>query len=276
MDAIRKKKIINVSIALFFIWAFCISIYFAFIYFVSIPLLYSIIIIASETFLSFSVWLFFMIKIDWLKDMNTGREITHLNISNALSAIRFTLVPLLITMFGLLTKTDGHYKFRIGIFTFAVVVCLTDLIDGFLARKLNQVTKLGMILDPFGDFLMIVCFSILIFVNDIITWWFFTLIMIRIPGLVVFALILLALDKKFKVKTTFLGKTTIFYILSHLGISTIKLILNLNNYYYDMFIFITQIIGAAVIIASSIEKIVQYIIFLKNKKNLEYTEKINF
>jgi len=78
---------------------------------------------------------FFMMKIDWLKDLNTGREITYLNISNVLSSIRFTLVPLLIVMFGLVGNLHEHFYLRIGIVIFGILIGLTDLFDGMLAKN---------------------------------------------------------------------------------------------------------------------------------------------
>jgi cardiolipin synthase (CMP-forming) len=269
---LNRKKRTNVSIALTIIWLLCISFYYLFISFFKIPTVYSILIIASETLLCIFMWAFFMIKIDWLKDMTTAKEIMHLNISNILSALRFSLVPLLITMIGLLTYIDGNFIYKIFIFTFGVIVCMTDIFDGILARKFNEVTKLGMVLDPVGDFLMIICFSILIFSNKIIEWWFFALILIRIPGLVVVAVFLMTLDIKFKLKTTILGRATIFYILSHLGVSTIKLLLNLHNPLYDQFLFVTQIIGSILIVLSSAEKIKHLTDYLRNQEKLKLSK----
>jgi cardiolipin synthase (CMP-forming) len=270
-----KRK--NVSIALICIWLVSLLIYFIFLFFVKVPLVYSILIISTETFLCLCLWSFFMINIKWLKDIHTGKEINYLNISNVLSAVRFSLVPLLMTMFGLtINMEQTNITLKLIIFTFAAAVCFTDLFDGFLARKLNQVTKLGMILDPVGDFLMIICFSILVYVNGIIEWWFFSLIMIRIPGLIIISLVLLSLEKKIKMKTTPLGRTTIFYILCQLGISTMKLLLNIQNPSYNLFIFITAIIGSILLIVSSIEKIILMTFILKNqhdfKNNNEYIQ----
>src|SRR4030042_1660287 len=95
-NELNRKKRINVTIALILIWIFCIMIYFIFVNFKKLPIKYSILILLTETFLCFIMWIFFMVKIDWLKDINTGREIMHLNLSNILSALRFALVPLLI------------------------------------------------------------------------------------------------------------------------------------------------------------------------------------
>ena len=272
MKELRKKKRINVTIALFFIWFFCIIIYYLFINLVNIPLKYSLLIIFSETILCLLMWAFFMIKIDWLRDINTGREIKYLNISNILSALRFSLVPLLITMFGLLIFVNENLKIKIVIFIFAVIVCLTDLFDGYLARTFNQVTNLGKVLDPIGDFLMIICFSILTYVNNVIEWWFFLIIMIRIPGLLIVMIFLMILDIKFKLKSSLLGKASIFYILCLLGLATLKLLLSFDNYYYNLFLFIIQIIGAVLLVISSIEKILLLRHYIKNQDKIELTK----
>ena len=272
MEKLRKKKRINVTIAIFFIWFFCIIIYYLFINFVNIPLKYSLLIFFSETILCLSMWAFFMIKIDWLRDINTGKEIKYLNISNILSALRFSLVPLLITMFGLLIFVNENFKIKIMIFIFAVTVCLTDLFDGYLARTFNQVTNLGKVLDPIGDFLMIICFSILAYVNNVIEWWFFLIIMIRIPGLLIVMVFLMILDIKFKLKSSLLGKASIFYILCLLGFATLKLLLSFENYYYNLFLFLTQIIGAVLLVISSIEKILLLRHYIKNQDKIELTK----
>jgi cardiolipin synthase (CMP-forming) len=265
---IKTIKRINVSIALFFIWIFCIFIYYLFLHFAKITFNYSILVLSSETLLCFIIWLFFMIKIDWLRETKTGNEIMYLNISNVLSATRFSLVPLLIGMFGLLTLSEGQYTLRIIIFIFAVLVSLTDFFDGILARKLNQVTNIGRIIDPFGDFLLIISFSVLLFLQKILTYWYFVLLMIRIPGLVIVAVFLMILNIKFKVKTTILGKITIFYTLCLLGLGTIKLLLDFDNYYYNSTLFILQIIGAVILALSSFEKIKLLVYYLKNQNKI--------
>jgi len=270
MISTSKRKRINVTIEIFIILAFCLSLYIAFQKIIKIDLITSIAVILSETFLVACMWGFFILKIDWLKDINTGKEIYHLNISNVLSAIRFSLVPMLIVMFGLVSEnTDNNVKFKIAIFVFTMIVCLTDLFDGILARKLNEVTKLGMVLDPVGDFLMITCFSILIFSKNIIDWQFFILIMIRIPGLFILMVFFLITDIKFKLKTTFLGRATIFYLLCFLGISSLKLFIDNPFPFFEEFILITEIIGSLLIVLSSAQKIKLLIYYLKNQKVIE-------
>jgi CDP-diacylglycerol--glycerol-3-phosphate 3-phosphatidyltransferase len=72
-----------------------------------------------------------------------------LNLPNALTLLRIFLVPLLVVV--LLTKFQGHVYLGICIFVIAVV---TDYLDGFFARRRNEVTRLGILLDPLADKLL--------------------------------------------------------------------------------------------------------------------------
>ncbi len=214
-----------------------------------------------------------MVKIEWLKDIKTGREINCLNISNTLSAIRFSLVPMLISIFGLTNKEQSGVYIKITIFIFGFLVCLTDLFDGLLARKLNEVTKLGAILDPVGDFLMITCFTVLMFIKGIIYPWFFILIMIRIPLLFLIMIFMIITKIKFKIKTTILGKITVFYTVSLLGVASISLFNGVMPVFYDNFLFIAQIVGGFIILLSSVEKILLLVDYLKNQDKLKNEDK---
>jgi CDP-diacylglycerol--glycerol-3-phosphate 3-phosphatidyltransferase len=71
------------------------------------------------------------------------------NLPNALTVLRIFLVPLLVVV--LLTRFEGHVYFGAAIFGLAVV---TDYLDGFLARRRNEVTRLGILLDPLADKLL--------------------------------------------------------------------------------------------------------------------------
>ncbi|MEM7048881.1 MAG: CDP-diacylglycerol--glycerol-3-phosphate 3-phosphatidyltransferase [Acidobacteriota bacterium] len=69
-----------------------------------------------------------------------------LNAPNLLSIFRILLVPLLVVV--LLTKIDGKEFIGLGVFLLAA---LTDFLDGFLARRNQQETRLGKLLDPAAD-----------------------------------------------------------------------------------------------------------------------------
>jgi CDP-diacylglycerol--glycerol-3-phosphate 3-phosphatidyltransferase len=71
------------------------------------------------------------------------------NLPNALTLLRIFLVPLLVVV--LLTRTQVGVL--VGAFIFGLAV-LTDYLDGYFARRRNQVTKLGILLDPLADKLL--------------------------------------------------------------------------------------------------------------------------
>jgi len=72
-----------------------------------------------------------------------------LNIPNMLSIIRMLLIPLFVYFYF-----EASYDSRIS-YLYAgitlVVSGLTDLVDGVVARRFNQITQLGKILDPLAD-----------------------------------------------------------------------------------------------------------------------------
>ncbi|MDX1582387.1 MAG: CDP-diacylglycerol--glycerol-3-phosphate 3-phosphatidyltransferase [Thermoanaerobaculia bacterium] len=72
-----------------------------------------------------------------------------LNVPNTLTLFRIFLVPFLVVV--LLTKFTNREYVGLAIF---LVAAITDLFDGYLARKYNQVTKLGILLDPIADKLL--------------------------------------------------------------------------------------------------------------------------
>jgi len=70
----------------------------------------------------------------------------NINLPNLLSTIRILLVPLLVVV--LLTKFENKEVVGLAVFLLAA---LTDFLDGFLARRNQQVTRLGKLLDPAAD-----------------------------------------------------------------------------------------------------------------------------
>lgn len=89
---------------------------------------------------------------DWKKDLFT--------IPNMLSLFRLLLIPVYIIIY-LNAKDDIDYYIAGGILA---VSCLTDMVDGQIARHFNMISTIGKILDPLADkvtqFALIVCLAI--------------------------------------------------------------------------------------------------------------------
>lgn len=73
-----------------------------------------------------------------------------INIPNALTLMRILLIPVLVVVFY--APFQGHWLVAAGIFTLAAI---TDWFDGYLARRLGQMTAFGAFLDPVADKLMV-------------------------------------------------------------------------------------------------------------------------
>ncbi|MFM7272261.1 MAG: CDP-diacylglycerol--glycerol-3-phosphate 3-phosphatidyltransferase [Gammaproteobacteria bacterium] len=96
-----------------------------------------------------------------------------MNIPNALTLFRMALIPVFVLVFCL----PFHWS-AIASAVIFILASITDWLDGYLARKLNQSTSFGAFLDPVADKLMVVIALVLLVWQQGSVW--FTL-----PALVV-------------------------------------------------------------------------------------------
>ncbi len=73
-----------------------------------------------------------------------------MNLPNKLTILRIILIPVFVVLL-LINIPHGDY-FAAAIF---IIAALTDSLDGYLARRWKQVTRLGILLDPLADKLLI-------------------------------------------------------------------------------------------------------------------------
>ncbi len=95
-----------------------------------------------------------------------------LTVPNALSAVRLLGVPVFLALL-----LSGRHDVA------AVVVLavggLTDFLDGWLARRLNQRSRLGQMLDPVADRLYILATLIGLSVRGFVPWWLLVVLVAR-------------------------------------------------------------------------------------------------
>ncbi|MDX2251752.1 MAG: CDP-diacylglycerol--glycerol-3-phosphate 3-phosphatidyltransferase [Nitrospira sp.] len=98
--------------------------------------------------------------------LETWKEIGQdsLNLPNFLTLVRICLIPVFVVVF--LAPTPDRSLVAAVIFTVAAV---TDLLDGYIARRTGQVTKLGKLLDPIADKLLVLSALILLVNIDRVT-----------------------------------------------------------------------------------------------------------
>jgi cardiolipin synthase len=93
------------------------------------------------------------------------------SVPNMLSILRLLLVPVFL---WLLIADQFLVAFLVLMFA-----SFTDWLDGFIARKFNQITSLGKVLDPSADRLFILATLIGLTVNEIIPAWLAIVIVAR-------------------------------------------------------------------------------------------------
>lgn len=84
-----------------------------------------------------------------------------MNIPNSLTLIRIFLIPVFVVVFYLPFK--WNHLLACLIFSLAAI---TDILDGYLARKLEQTSSLGAFLDPVADKLMVAVVLVLLVEQD--------------------------------------------------------------------------------------------------------------
>lgn len=139
--------------------------------------------------------------------------------SNLLSLLR---IVLLIPLFPLLiNQNTNNTNIIAGIL---IAMYISDLLDGFLARKLNQVTEIGKIIDPLADKIAVVGIALILFYEGRIAVWFFTIVILRDLLIIIFGLYLKS-KNKIVLMSNIPGKLAVFSI----GLILLLLVFNYSN-----------------------------------------------
>ncbi|TFD33472.1 CDP-alcohol phosphatidyltransferase family protein [Cryobacterium cryoconiti] len=86
-----------------------------------------------------------------------------LTVPNLLSMLRLALVPVFLVV---LVQGEDAWALLV-----LAVASLTDFLDGFLARRFGQITRLGQLLDPAADRLYIFAALLGLAWRDLVPWW---------------------------------------------------------------------------------------------------------
>jgi cardiolipin synthase len=132
-----------------------------------------------------------------------------LNIPNFLSIVRIILIPLFLYFIFV-----PSVEMRIWALIVFCVASLTDLFDGWSARKLQQETDFGKFLDPLADkFLVISALIAFLILDQLIPLWMMLIIVFR--DILITFMRYLAIKRKKVLRTTRFGKVkTVFQMIS--------------------------------------------------------------
>ena len=136
-----------------------------------------------------------------------------MNLPNKITVARFGLTMIFVAVLS----TDLPYSRSLGLLLF-IVASITDFLDGYIARKLNLVTKFGKLMDPLVDKILVSAAFVLLTAGGHIPAWMVVAILSReflVTGLRLIASSeghVLAAEKLGKHKTTWQIITVIYFL----------------------------------------------------------------
>jgi len=129
--------------------------------------------------------------------MEKIRQEQNVNIPNALTLLRILSLP----AYAWLFLADDIP----GALAVCALVFATDLLDGFVARRWNQITTLGKLLDPLADKLLLITALVCFGASGELEWWVIALVLGKEALMIAGSAY--ALHKKIVVKAMWIGKT---------------------------------------------------------------------
>lgn len=166
--------------------------------------------------------------------------------SNMLSTFRIFLV---IPIFFLILNLNDTYSYRVYAVLLMVLGVITDLLDGYLARKFNEITEFGKIIDPLADKVNIITIIVLLYYMDELPGYYFWIIVLR--DVIIFTGGIVVSNIVGKVlPSNLLGKITVLSI----GFFIIATVLDLRSItwlyeslkYLSLFLSVGSVIGYAI------------------------------
>jgi phosphatidylglycerophosphate synthase len=199
--------------------------------------------------------------------IHDNKRLSQVNLTNKITLFRLTSMPTILALF--LVKKE-YPSIQLSLIILIVPVFLSDFIDGKLSRQLNQVTKLGQSLDSSSDYFLLLCMTIIYYVEGFISQpYLFGLIMARGTIMVVFVTLLRIITGKVISESSFLGKASIFAIMVLYALELLDLF-NLPE--IDIFLIVAEITTAAIIAISLIDKIIWFGKTIKKFKQGKLTD----
>lgn len=130
-----------------------------------------------------------------------------MNIPNILTMIRFVLIPVFVYSFFYINNGNIYAA------VIFIISGLTDVLDGYIARHYNQITKIGILMDPLADKLMIITVLVSLWIKGIIPLFIILIVIIKEFTMIVGAFILYR-KKDIAIPANKYGKasTLLFYI----------------------------------------------------------------
>ncbi|WP_427004167.1 CDP-alcohol phosphatidyltransferase family protein [Pseudarthrobacter sp. H2] len=104
---------------------------------------------------------------------------TVFTLPNILTVVRFLGVPLFIWL------VLGPKEYGYGALVL-VIMAGTDWVDGYIARRFNQMSNLGRVMDPIADRLSLIAVAVTLVIAGVVAWWYLAALLV--PDAILLAL----------------------------------------------------------------------------------------
>ncbi len=179
-----------------------------------------------------------------------------LNLPNFLTLIRIVLIPFFLVLLASQLYFDALLVFILG--------GVTDALDGFIARRMNQKTSLGAILDPVADKLLLMSSFIMLGMMGGIPLWLVVLVVSR-DTVILFGYVAISflLDERLEVQPTIMGKLSTVFQLVTVGVVLLMLARAqlLESWLDDALVYLT----AATTVISGVQYLYLGLLRLQNR-----------
>ena len=143
-----------------------------------------------------------------------GQALHPWTIPNAIGFARIGLIPVFLVV--ALNSGDGRDAVAFGLFAF---IAGTDYLDGMVARVTGQYSRLGALLDPLTDRLLVLAGAVVAWEFDLLPRW----ALLVLAGREAFMLLLtqIALRKGLDLSVNMLGRWAVWPVMSALGLALV-------------------------------------------------------
>ncbi len=168
-----------------------------------------------------------------------------MNLPNYITLVRVILIPFFINL-----MIYGYYRWALAVF---VVACVTDALDGMIARLTKTQTELGAFLDPMADKLLILAAFVTLVLLGRLPVWLVIIVVSRDAILTMGGLIIYFTTRDLKIQPSIIGKAT---TVLQLSVVTLSLVLMSYGRETGIMAFL-QLATAAVTIASGAQYVLR-------------------
>jgi CDP-diacylglycerol--glycerol-3-phosphate 3-phosphatidyltransferase len=164
-----------------------------------------------------------------------GEPLNPWTIPNAIGFARLALVPVFLAIAR--SSGDGHSGLAFALFAF---IAWSDYFDGMAARITGQYSRLGALLDPFTDRLLVVCGAVVAFNYETLPRW--ALLVLGARELFMLGVTQAALRRGIDLNVSMLGRWAVWPVMSALALALLA-----DGWFLDLLLYV----GVAMTLAAT-------------------------